>query len=116
MIAEVANKREEIAVLCRQFGVRRLELFGSAARGDFDPATSDVDFILEMDDAPANFTGRYFRFIEAMEALLGRQVDVISDKRRSNPYLWASIDRDREVIHDGARRQDQVVRRAASGN
>lgn len=116
MITEVASKRNEIVALCRRFGVRRLELFGSAARGNDNPETSDIDFILEMDDPPADFAGRYFRFIEAMEALLGRPVDVISDQRRSNPHLWASTDRDREVIHDGARRQDQVVGRAASGD
>ena len=114
MIAAVADKRDEIAALCRTYGVRRLELFGSAARGDFDPETSDIDFILEMDSAPENLVGRYFGFIEAIEALLGRPVDLISDQRRSNPYLWSSIDRNRELIYGGERRQGQAVRRIAS--
>jgi uncharacterized protein len=35
--------------LCRRFHVRRLDVFGSAARGDFDPEHSDVDFIVEFD-------------------------------------------------------------------
>jgi uncharacterized protein len=41
MIPEIAQRREEVRALCRRFGVRRLDLFGSAARDDFDPALSN---------------------------------------------------------------------------
>ena len=34
--------------LCERYGVQKLELFGSAARGEFDPAHSDLDFIVQM--------------------------------------------------------------------
>ena len=45
MHTAVASKRETLAELCRRFHVRRLEVFGSAARGDdFDPDRSDADF------------------------------------------------------------------------
>jgi predicted nucleotidyltransferase len=37
---------EEIRALCREFGVSRLELFGSAATDAFDPDRSDIDFIV----------------------------------------------------------------------
>ena len=50
MHAAIADKREELAELCRQYDVARLEVFGSAARGtDFDPETSDADFLVEFD-------------------------------------------------------------------
>ena len=39
-------KREEIADLCRKHHVRRLSVFGSAARDDFDPDSSDVDVLV----------------------------------------------------------------------
>ena len=39
----------EIPDLCRRFGVARLELFGSAASGAFDPQRSDLDFLVEFD-------------------------------------------------------------------
>lgn len=38
-----------IAELCRRFGVRRLDLFGSAAMGRFDPQRSDLDFLVEFE-------------------------------------------------------------------
>jgi uncharacterized protein len=38
MLPLIAERRSDIAALCRRFGVRRLAVFGSAARGDdFDP-------------------------------------------------------------------------------
>ena len=43
--------RAAVAALCRLSGVKRLELFGSAARDDFDPGRSDFDFLVEFDDS-----------------------------------------------------------------
>ena len=51
MIDEIALRRDELRAVCRRFHVRRLDLFGSAARGDFDPERSDVDFLVEFDRA-----------------------------------------------------------------
>ena len=49
MIGQIKFHREELQALCRRFHVRRLDLFGSAARGDFDPVRSDIDFLVEFD-------------------------------------------------------------------
>jgi predicted nucleotidyltransferase len=38
-----------LPALCRRFHVRRLDLCGSAARGNFDPGRSNIDFIVEVD-------------------------------------------------------------------
>ena len=47
MLAELTRARADLAALCRQYRVVRLEVFGSAARGtDFDPARSDVDLLV----------------------------------------------------------------------
>ena len=51
MIADILSHREELRELCRRYHVRRLDLFGSAARGDFVPARSDLDFLV--DSTPA---------------------------------------------------------------
>jgi predicted nucleotidyltransferase len=39
--------REKIAEFCRMRGIRKLSLFGSVLRDDFDPARSDVDVLAE---------------------------------------------------------------------
>lgn len=52
MIHVLEGHRQELADLCRKYRVRRLEVFGSAARGDFDEEASDVDLLIEFDDMP----------------------------------------------------------------
>ena len=113
MIAEVASKRDEITALCRRFGVRRLELFGSAVRGDFDPETSDFDFILEFDDSDGDLLDRFIGLGDALEELLGKPADFVFEEKLTNPYLKASINRNRELLYGEARRsQRPVVSRA----
>jgi len=79
MIADIALHRERLRDLCRRFGVRRLEVFGSAARGNFDPARSDIDFLVEF-TAEADDLARFVDFKEALETLLGRRVDLVDRK------------------------------------
>jgi uncharacterized protein len=95
----VAQHREEIARLCREFGVTRLEAFGSAARGeDFDPERSDADFLVRFSrNAGRNAYRQYFDFLDAMQTLLGRRVDLVSGEIR-NPYIKTSVERDRELV------------------
>ena len=46
MNPRIARHHAGIIALCREYGVARLELFGSGATDAFDPARSDVDFIV----------------------------------------------------------------------
>ncbi|MGB6535065.1 MAG: nucleotidyltransferase domain-containing protein [Xanthobacteraceae bacterium] len=80
MIADIALHREKLRDLCRRFHVRRLDVFGSAARGgDFDAARSDVDFLVEF-AAHDDDLARFLDFKQALEALLGRRVDLVDRK------------------------------------
>src|SRR5690242_4801486 len=99
----VAERKEEIAAICRRFAVRRLEVFGSAARDDFDPAKSDVDFLVEFElDSKPDLFGTYFPLKDALEALFGRKVDLLMTGAVENPYLRAAIDRSRETVFGAA--------------
>jgi predicted nucleotidyltransferase len=102
MIDEIALHREELQALCRHVHVRRLDLFGSAARGDFDPERSDIDFLVEFDRGhpKALSFNTYFDFKEALEALLGRSVDLVELGAVRNPYLKASIEASREPVFE----------------
>lgn len=88
-----------LAEICRRHGVRRLELFGSAADGRFDPARSDLDFIVEFrDDAPRGGFLAFFDLKEALESLFGRDVDLMSAAPIRNPYLRAEVNRQRRPV------------------
>ncbi len=101
MIEEIALHREGIRALCRRFDVRRLDIFGSAAYGDFDPEHSDVDFIVEFDrDTPLHPFDAYFGLKEALEELFGRPVGLVEAGAARNPYLKASIDGSRESVFE----------------
>ncbi|MBI3376332.1 MAG: nucleotidyltransferase domain-containing protein [Betaproteobacteria bacterium] len=76
----------EIARLCVQFDVRRLELFGSASAGAFDPARSDLDFLVEFDPAQGMTPfEQYFGFKESLETLFGRAADLVMAGAPQNP-------------------------------
>jgi predicted nucleotidyltransferase len=78
MRPEILQRRDEIAALCRRFGVARLEAFGSALRAeDFDPATSDFDFLVVFTPSRRNDLTAFQDFHEALEALMRRPVDLV---------------------------------------
>jgi predicted nucleotidyltransferase len=97
----IEQKRDRIAGLCRRYGVLRLEVFGSAARGaDFDPNTSDVDFLVSFDDAGGEPSfKKEIDFAEALKTLLGRPVDLVNPTSIANPFILASVNRAREVVY-----------------
>lgn len=92
--------RGEIAALCRRHGVRRLDVFGSAATDAFDPARSDVDLLVEFEpDANARTLDAYFDLKESLEALLGRRVDLVMPAAVRNPYVRAEIERSQRPLY-----------------
>jgi predicted nucleotidyltransferase len=98
----IDRSRMGIAKICRRFGVRRLEVFGSAAGGrDFDPAMSDADFLVEFEPgsegAPLE---QFFGLSEALRELLGRPVDLVERGAITNPFVLAGIDEARELVYE----------------
>ena len=101
MLPLIAMHRDAIADLCRQFQVRRLDLFGSAARGsDFDSDRSDIDFIVEYrpDDGGPSLRD-FLSLRQGLATLLGRDVDLTASGAVRNPYIMADIDRSRTPIY-----------------
>ncbi len=89
----------EIAALCRRYGVQKLELFGSAAHGDFDPRRSNVDLFYEFDSNPSSLSDGFFRLLEGLEQLLGRKVDLVSSRDVRNPYCLRVANRHRITLY-----------------
>ena len=96
----VDSRRVEVAELCRRLHVRRLDAFGSAVKGGFKPASSDLDFLVEFEPlAPAEYADAYFSLKEGLEAVFGRSVDLITASAVTNPYFRESVDASREQIY-----------------
>ena len=73
MESPIDRHRELLVGVCQRHRSSRLDLVGSAARGDFNPVTSDLDFLGE--------------FLELEDATV------------RNPFLVRSLDRHRGVLH-----------------
>ena len=92
---------DAIRALCRHYGVRHLDLFGSAATGAFAEATSDLDFVVTFADTRSpGYADRYLGFAEALETLFGRRVDVITERSIRNPYFRKAVEASRQPIYD----------------
>jgi uncharacterized protein len=95
----ITQHREQIAALCRKYGVRKLELFGSAAREDFDAFQSDLDFFFEFDADPTALANRFFGLAEDLQQLLGRRVELVSSQDVHNPYFLQVANQHRVTLY-----------------
>jgi uncharacterized protein len=74
MSPNVAIDREALAAFCREHGIRRLAMFGSALRDDFGPQ-SDVDLLVEF-EAGRTPGLAFFTIQDELSRLFGRVVDL----------------------------------------
>jgi hypothetical protein len=100
----VSNHRSEIAELCRRLGVRRLHVFGSAAREvDFAPGRSDADFLVEFESDAESLTA-FLDLEQALGDLLKRRIDLV-DRRAietsRNPIRRRAILGEAEAVYGG---------------
>jgi predicted nucleotidyltransferase len=98
----IETNRSAIADLCCRHQVRRLEVFGSILREDFDAQRSDVDVLVEFaPGAPSSFS-EFLDLKEALEALFGRPVDLVEARSVRNRRLKQHIDRSKAPVYAAA--------------
>ena len=96
----IESSRTEIVALCRRYGVRRLELFGSVLRPDFDAQNSDVDVVVEFEAIPqADGLRQYFDFKAKLEGILHRPVDLVELTAMENTRLKRIIERTKVPVY-----------------
>jgi predicted nucleotidyltransferase len=97
----IADHLEEIRALCREYGVLRLEVFGSVCTPTFDPERSDVDFLVEYPDDYdfGLWASRVEDFRVALATLLGREVDVVMTRAIRKTYFLQSAGETRELLY-----------------
>jgi predicted nucleotidyltransferase len=92
--------RKAIAALCRKYGVRKLSVFGSAARGEMKPE-SDVDLMLEFDPASKTSLWDYPAMQEEFSALFDhRRVEFASPEILRNPFRRKTILPDLKIVYE----------------
>ena len=85
---------------CQEFKVKRLDLFGSLARGEHT-AESDVDLLVEFEEPDLRPSTRFFGLLHHLEDALGCEVDLLTVSSLSNPYLRRRVLKERMNIYGG---------------
>jgi len=98
MIPLITDNLKAIADLCRHYGMVKLEVFGSATTDAFDPETSDLDFIVDLGGYDNDVAWRFLDFAEALELLLGYEVDLLTEANIKNPYFREAVDEQRVPV------------------
>ena len=100
----ITDHLDEIRALCVKYHVKRLAVFGSAAKGTFDPARSDVDFVVEFqpDVRGADGWDAYWNLRDGLQDCLQRNVDLVSWTAVKNPYFREILELTQKQIYDAA--------------
>jgi predicted nucleotidyltransferase len=112
MIPLIEENRAAIAALCRQYGVQKLAVFGSAVNGTWDAETSDIDFLIDLGVYDPDITWRLLGFGVAIEELLGHEVDLVTQRGLKTPRFRDQVLSTMEVVIDDA---DLANRPVATG-
>lgn len=95
----ITVSRAALQELAQRYHIRRLVLFGSAARGELRP-DSDIDLLVEFESGEAPSLGGMVEIQDAFAALFGgRKVDVATPAILNNPYRRRAIEKDMEELY-----------------
>jgi predicted nucleotidyltransferase len=98
--AKLRIPKKAIAALCRKYGVKKLSVFGSAARGEMKPE-SDVDLMLEFDPASKTSLWDYPAMQEDFSALFDRRkIEFASPEILRNPFRRKTILPDLKTLYE----------------
>jgi predicted nucleotidyltransferase len=100
MTSAMENLRDKVLPFILPWGVRRVAVFGSVARGE-DTPESDIDILVELKDSPerAPIGLRWFGVEQHLARILGREVELVSSRALS-PYIRESVEREMVVLYD----------------
>jgi predicted nucleotidyltransferase len=100
MTISVDEQQDEIAAACREYGIERLFIFGSAIRDDFRPGDSDIDLLVEF--GPIEVTKKFHTYLDAREAfrrIFQADVDLVMRGAVKNKVIANEIDRTKKLLY-----------------
>lgn len=98
---EIHKKINEFLALCQSHSVKSLYAFGSSVTDRFNEKSSDIDFLVEIDDDPIERGVKLMSLWDKLEELFHRKVDLLTDSSIKNPVLRRNIDATKVFIYDG---------------
>jgi len=98
--AELREKHPQIVALCVKYSVSSLSLFGSATTSEWRSDSSDIDILVALEPDPRqSIADRFLGLAEDLEELLGRPVDLVTERSVRNPYFRRAIEATRVILY-----------------
>lgn len=97
----IESKKADIQSLCQTLRIDKLYAFGSVVSERFTDQ-SDIDFLIAFNEnlTIEEYTSNYFSLQYGLRALFNREIDIVTEKTLSNPYLIESINETKELIYE----------------
>lgn len=100
-LADLNNEAtlRDIRGLCGNHHVQQLDVFGSILTDRFDPVRSDLDILVTFQAlSPRDYADAWFGLKEDLEALLGREIDLVTANSLKNPYFRREVETTRRTV------------------
>jgi predicted nucleotidyltransferase len=88
----------QITDFCRRWKVTELALFGSVLRADFRP-DSDIDLLVTFEPGAPWTLWDLTRMRIELEAIFGREVDLVEKKALRNPFRREAILANQRIVY-----------------
>jgi predicted nucleotidyltransferase len=96
----IENNIDQLISLCKKYRVAELDVFGSAATGDFDPAFSDIDFLVEFQKTVRHDRfDNFFSLLDELKQLFDRPVDLVEPGGLRNPYFIEMVNQTKRSLY-----------------
>ena len=84
----IESKKKEMVELCKLLKVQRMNVFGSAATGEYNE-DSDIDILVSFSDnlSVQEYGDNYFQLHYKLRELFNRDIDIITERTLSNPFF-----------------------------
>ncbi|MDR9410696.1 MAG: nucleotidyltransferase domain-containing protein [Balneolaceae bacterium] len=97
----ILKYQSSIRKICRSLAVKELYIFGSGA-DDTIRKDSDLDFLVSFKNGLSAeiYADNYFKLHQALEDLFNREIDLLTDRQLSNPFLIESINSSKQLVYE----------------
>ncbi|QHV97604.1 nucleotidyltransferase family protein [Spirosoma endbachense] len=99
--AILADKLSIVTRILKENGVKRAYAFGSVCTEQFTE-TSDIDLLIDFDELldPISYGENFFAIADALESILKRPVDLVTQRSVKNPYFSKILDQTKMAIYE----------------
>ncbi|MEO5644681.1 MAG: nucleotidyltransferase domain-containing protein [Bacteroidia bacterium] len=97
----ITNNISTIQEVCKKYKVKELYAFGSVTDEQRFNEKSDVDLLVEFGDVSMNdYADNYFHFVDTMEKLFGREIDLVTAKYLRNRFFIQRVNETKTKIFE----------------